>query len=64
MSYYKQRRSAIIDIDALAKKSASIPEIVNKISLKYGFGKKIVIDRLQNLEELGIVSIEGKQVVS
>jgi hypothetical protein len=60
MSYYRERRQALIDIDCMAKQNLSVTEIIYKISLKYGFGKKIVVERLKILDEMDL--IDGKKV--
>jgi hypothetical protein len=46
------RKRAIEDIDQLRKDNIPTPVIIWKIAQKFGFNKKIVLERLQNCEEV------------
>ena len=52
MDYYTQKKAAFIDIDTMISKGTSLPSIIFKISTKYGFSKKIVLDRIENHKQL------------
>lgn len=62
MDYYDQRRRAIRLITDMAHKEATIPEIINKVSLLWGFGEKIVKDRLKVMKDMGGIQIDGKHI--
>ena len=52
MSYYSDRKRALSDIDALIGDGTPVAHIVYKISLKYGFGAKIVNERVKLIDEI------------
>jgi len=62
MSYYANKRAANILITEMANKNSSVSEMIDKISLKFGFGKKAVLDRLEVMENLGFIIVDGEEV--
>lgn len=65
MNYYREKRNAYLDIDDMIRKNKKIQveELVFRISTRYGFGRKIVIDRLNNMEMLGAIEIKEGVVI-
>ena len=57
MSYYGDRKRAIMDIDNMLKDGKQETEIVNIMQLRYGFDKTIVAKRILILADLGVISI-------
>lgn len=60
-NYNKQKVRCYQEIDRILEskdKTVDISLIYYVISTKYGFGKKILMDRLENLEELGKIKIK------
>lgn len=56
MEFYKEKKKAYTDIDELLKEGTSLDIIIFKISTKYGFGKKFVTDRVDQIKKLGLSS--------
>ena len=50
--YYGKRKEAMLEIDELITQGKKIPNIKFYITGKYGFGGKIVDERIQQREEL------------
>jgi len=50
--YYKERKKALILIDKMLNEKKEINEIYFKIDTLFGFGKKIVDDRIKLLKEI------------
>jgi predicted transcriptional regulator len=51
MNYYENRRQALKIIDDMLAEGVAKEHIIYKISTKFGFSKKIVLDRIQQLED-------------
>lgn len=51
-NYYTNRIMAIKDIDGMLHDDIKKEIIVYKITMKYGFGKKIVEERIKQIEEM------------
>ena len=64
MDYYKEKRMAHTDIMNLIerKEEIDINTITFKVTQKYGFGKKFVLDYLELLMEMGFVRVKGDSV--
>jgi hypothetical protein len=51
-NYYKLRINALRDIDNLLSNNTPIEIIIYKICTKYGLSKKIVYERIQQIEDI------------
>lgn len=54
MEFYKEKKKAYVDIDEMLKEGTNIDIIIYKISTRYGFGKKFVTDRIEQIKKLGL----------
>jgi hypothetical protein len=52
MDYYDRIREANLMIDELLMEGKSKPEIIFKLSIKFGFGEKFYLKRIKELDEL------------
>jgi len=52
-SYYELKRRAYLDIDRLYKEGKTEEEILAKIMVSYGLGKKTVKERIEILDKIG-----------
>ena len=52
MNYYELRRKAFNDIDSMIEDKIPYENIVFKISTRYGFGEKIVKQRIEMLKNV------------
>jgi len=46
MGYYRDRKKAIILIDKLISKKTDYYDIIDQVTIKFGFSEKIVRDRI------------------
>ena len=60
MSYYSERRKAIILIDNLYDKGLTKEAIIYRIEKDFGFTKKIVEGRLKLIEDIEMSSIKAE----
>ena len=52
MDFYNAKRNAFLLIDDLVKEGVDIEIIYFKVSTMYGFGKKLVNDRIEDLKKV------------
>lgn len=52
MDYYKKKAMAFQDIDNMLREDKTIDEIELKISTKYGFGRKLIEERMELIKNV------------
>lgn len=52
MSFYTNRKNAIFDIDEMYKQGRDIEIIAFKIEKRYGFGRKLVEERIALTDQI------------
>lgn len=62
MSYYMERQKALLMVNTLALSGCNVPEIIDKVSLRFGFGRKLVMERLEIMADLGSIELDGDLV--
>jgi hypothetical protein len=67
MSYYSDRRKAYTDINNQLRNSRGRPvpvlQLIDLVNNRYGFGKKIVLDKLKLYEKMGKITFETEDLV-
>lgn len=61
MNYYEQKKEAQYQIDQMYLDGVTTERILYKISSDFGFGKKIVSDRIKILQDLGVKPSKKKK---
>lgn len=52
MDYYKYKTMAILEIDEMFRQKKPIAEIIFRINGKYGFGRKLIDERIELIKNL------------
>ena len=52
MDYYTEKKKAIVEIDEMFAKGKDLATICFRITTKYGFSKKMILDRIDLLDEI------------